>query len=419
MLRIFIYSLLAILLALFATLYLDLTSDPGYLLIAWHNYTFETSLFALAVLIIALLLVWRLLMLFLGWLNPLQLLSMGKNFRARRKSRSKTTEGLMHLARSNWQAAYNQLLRGSHDKDASVVNYLAAAFAACEMQRKELWLDCLDQALRKYPQAASTINTVKAELLLKSGQLDQCVAVLEQLRKTALNDAHLLSMLKDVYIRLEDWPQLRSLLPALIKNTVISAREQEQIGKRLFVAELQQMVQAIKTDDKFRDKGLTEFRKQWKKLPAGFRDDEKLVVHVANTLISIEANNDAAQIVESHLGRHWSDELISLYGATDFGTAAEQLAHAEIWLKERPRDARLLLALGRICMRNQLWGKARDYFESSLKQAASAEVYGELSRLTAALGDVAASNKYFARYTESAALGLPGLPLPLLANKKI
>ncbi|GIT63807.1 MAG: hypothetical protein Ct9H300mP22_2070 [Gammaproteobacteria bacterium] len=49
MIRLFVFSLLAIVVALSVTLYLGFPNDPGYLQIAFGNYTFETSLFALLV----------------------------------------------------------------------------------------------------------------------------------------------------------------------------------------------------------------------------------------------------------------------------------------------------------------------------------------------------------------------------------
>ncbi len=47
-------------------------------------------------------------------------------------------------------------------------------------------------------------------------------------------------------------------------------------------------------------------------------------------------------------------------------------------------------------MRNQLWGKARDYFESSLKLSREAHTCAELARLLSHLGDVQRSNALFA-----------------------
>ena len=39
---------------------------------------------------------------------------------------------------------------------------------------------------------------------------------------------------------------------------------------------------------------------------------------------------------------------------------------AESWLKSYPRDAVLLLALGRLCAARELWGKAQSYLEASI-----------------------------------------------------
>lgn len=71
MVRLFLLSLLAILGGLL--LAINLAQDPGYMLIAYGNYTFETSLFALLVALLVILLLLRLLSLLSGWLNPMNL----------------------------------------------------------------------------------------------------------------------------------------------------------------------------------------------------------------------------------------------------------------------------------------------------------------------------------------------------------
>jgi HemY protein len=46
--------------------------------------------------------------------------------------------------------------------------------------------------------------------------------------------------------------------------------------------------------------------------------------------------------------------------------ASRQLETAERWLAAHSQDATLLYALGRLCERSQLWGKAQTYYEASL-----------------------------------------------------
>jgi HemY protein len=58
-----------------------------------------------------------------------------------------------------------------------------------------------------------------------------------------------------------------------------------------------------------------------------------------------------------------------------------RIAHAERWLNSHPRDASLLLTLGRLCREKQLWGKAQSYLEASLAVEASAEAHLELAGL--------------------------------------
>jgi HemY protein len=79
MVRLFLLSLLAILGGLL------LARDPGYILITYANYTFETSLFALLVALLVILLLLRLLSVLLSWLNPMNLV---RKFRRQPEQRS-------------------------------------------------------------------------------------------------------------------------------------------------------------------------------------------------------------------------------------------------------------------------------------------------------------------------------------------
>jgi HemY protein len=55
-----------------------------------------------------------------------------------------------------------------------------------------------------------------------------------------------------------------------------------------------------------------------------------------------------------------------LYAQCRPADATRQLEQAESWLKEHNQDAKLLHALGILCERQQLWGKAQTYLEASL-----------------------------------------------------
>lgn len=409
MIRLFVSSLLVIVVSLWVTLSVGFPSDPGYLLIAFGEYTFETSLFALLVLILFIYLCVRLLLLILGWVNPMRLVAAGKEMSRRRRTRSNTLEGLHYFARGNWQSALKLLRKGLKDKDASVVNYLAAAYAAFEVGEKDEWKRLLELAEDAFPVSKSTINSLRAQLLYRSEQLEQCLAVLEQAKKTSLNDPTLMTLLKDVYFKLEEWSALESLLPTLEKNKVIASDEAGRIRKRLLMENLSRHYEKAVNGS---DSEQAQLRKQWKKIPQLFQQDAEAVGYYSNLLLDLGDKEQAAKTIEHALKKCWDADLIRQYGAIDYDSHSRQLLVAEGWLKSRPADAELLLTLARLCMRGRLWGKAREYYEASIKIKPTVCALGELGRMLRQLGEMEASESCLRRYDEMVGGQLLNLPMP-------
>ena len=96
------------------------------------------------------------------------------------------------------------------------------------------------------------------------------------------------------------------------------------------------------------------------------------------------------------LKRAWDDRLVDCYGVVDADLAG-QLNTAEGWLKDRPDNAPLLLALGRLAGRSEQWDKAREYLEASLRSNPEGGVYAELGHLCVRLGDAQRGAEYLAR----------------------
>lgn len=70
-----------------------------------------------------------------------------------------------------------------------------------------------------------------------------------------------------------------------------------------------------------------------------------------------------------------------------------------------------MLALGRLCLQEGLWGKAQDYFREGLALDPLPELQLELARLETALGADEDSHRRLTTLSESV-LKLPPLPLP-------
>ena len=76
---------------------------------------------------------------------------------------------------------------------------------------------------------------------------------------------------------------------------------------------------------------------------------------------------------------------------------SQHLKNAEAFLRERPEDPDLLLTVGRLSFRNQLWGKARSYLETSLSIRPAAETCEALGQLLQRIGDKDAAARAFQR----------------------
>jgi HemY protein len=132
----------------------------------------------------------------------------------------------------------------------------------------------------------------------------------------------------------------------------------------------------------------------------------------AEQLRVLGAEQEAEALLHHALKRDYDGRLVRLYGLLRGKDPARQLQAAEGWLKQHPQDAGLLLTVGRLCLQNQLWGKAREYFESSLVFQRDPETCAELARLLARLGEVERSNQLFQEGLGLLDQRLGGLALP-------
>ena len=100
--------------------------------------------------------------------------------------------------------------------------------------------------------------------------------------------------------------------------------------------------------------------------------DIQLAMKEAQRLIetSLDAGEDA-----------WHSGLLAIYGRLTGGDQTGRIARADAWLRRHPEDANLLLALGRMCFRQRLWGKAQSYLEASIAVRPSVAAHLELAEM--------------------------------------
>ena len=83
----------------------------------------------------------------------------------------------------------------------------------------------------------------------------------------------------------------------------------------------------------------------------------------------------------------WNEDLIIAYGRIETKEPARQLKRAEQWLRAHAEDGALLLTAARLCMAEELWGKARSYLESSLAMVPRTDAFALYGRLLKQFGE--------------------------------
>jgi len=167
-----------------------------------------------------------------------------------------------------------------------------------------------------------------------------------------------------------NWERVLALIPQL---------EKRRVFERPVVAQLrrQAVIESIKrkaVDDK-------SLRDYWDRLSSEDRQDTRIAATAAQSFMALDVCEDAHRIVEEGLERQWDPALLAIYSECLGTDVRQQLERAEMWLEKHPRDAVLLLTLGRLCARQGLWGKARSYLEASLSIEPTHSAHLEIGRL--------------------------------------
>ena len=113
-------------------------TDPGYLLLAYGDYTLESSLWVgLVLLVLFTLLLYALIALLRRIFGGQKSLSGWLGSRRTRRATRLTDRGLVNFIEGNWSKARRELLRGTRSNDAPLVNYLLAARASAQLGEPE------------------------------------------------------------------------------------------------------------------------------------------------------------------------------------------------------------------------------------------------------------------------------------------
>ncbi len=375
--------------ALAAGLSLAARLNDGYAILVYPPYRAELSL-NLAILLGIAAFVFGYLLLRLVT-HTVRLPLHVRAFRERRRSdkgQAAMLAGLQALFEGRYARAEKAAGAAYALGQAPVLNALIAARAAGEMREPERRDEWLASAESHDGEARQARLAVQAGLLLDEHRYQDALAVLQELSASGPKRIATQRMLMDVHRRLGHWDEVKRLAGALAKRGVLAEVAAVQLRVTAQIESLRQS-----GEDPAR---LAEC---WQ------RTEDKLDARVARVaarlFIAASDCRQAHEIVGAALDAEWNEELVLLYAECHGADTLAQIERAEKWLKSRPRDRALLLTLGRLCLRQELWGKAQSYLEASLAEGRSRGAHVALAQLFDRIGRPEDANRHYRASAEA------------------
>ncbi len=302
-------------------------------------------------------------------------------FRREHRSYSKTQHGLALLIEGRFKKAERLLISGSNQSVEPLMNYLGAARAAQEQGAFERRDQYIKAAYQIAPTAEFAIGITQAELEMEQQHYEQAAATLSRLREVSPRHPRVLRLLEKVYVHLGDWQHLQTILPSLRKAKVLNAQQADLFEKNLY-CELLRVAG---------NKSLDAVRQVWNDMPRSARKNPDVILAYVTQLQRFKTifnlDKEIEELIRQALKHTWQPQLAVIYGLLAYPNVNRQLVVAGAWLKAYGQQSELLLTLGRLCVRAQLWGKAKDYFERCLARGPNPAAYLEYGKLLEHLGE--------------------------------
>ena len=306
-------------------------------------------------------------------------------FRARRRS-EKGRAAMLAAQQALFEGRYGRAEKSAGEAygsgEAPALSALIAARAAGEMReldRRDQWLARAESHDAETRQARLA---VQASLLLDDRRYDEALHVLGELSRSGPKRIATQRMLMKAHQRLGHWDEVRRLATAMGKRGVLAEVAATQLRITAQIEALRQQGRDAAA--------LTEC---WQ------HTEDKLNARVARTaaqlFIALGDCRRAHEILEAALEAEWNEQLILVYDECLGADVLAQIERAEKWLKSRPRDRALLLTLGRLCLAQELWGKAQSYLEASLSEEPSRSAHIALAQLLDRIGKPEDANRQY------------------------
>lgn len=348
-----------------------LHGEPGYITLNYANqWTAETSLATFVGVVAGAFLVLYLGALLLLWMSSLPRRLKGHMENRRNAGAAKILSGaLIEMIKGDYAQAERHLIKSQKNADLSMASHLLAAFSAEQRSNIGNREQYLNQAAASGVNAEHATAILRARFNLNDQQPEQSKIILDELaEKSNVRSATMLSLQTEVEISLGNWDAAQQRLIELGKQKQVPSEQLKKLERKIWQGLLS-------------NKKGEELSASWRSLPKHANKYPEVVTVYAEQLLNSGQHELAEKVIREAVSGAWDDALVELYGQVKSPESGKQIAQAEKWLARQPDNASILLTVGVLNARAQLWGKARSCLQSSLSISPSAAAYQTLGDL--------------------------------------
>ena len=354
----------------------------GYVVMVMPPWRVELSVMLFAIIIAVAFAATYAFLRLAGWVYRLRrVLRAKRKERQRNKSRialysslKSLFSGQFRLAEQDARGAMsaNEAHDGTRDLAAAV-----AAWAAHEGGNSDAAVPYLERI--RSAGASEMRDASKAYMLLSEGRAKDALTLLKDLAVTAPKNPGVLKMKVEAEVAEKAWEDVLASLGPLTKSGLMPASAAQQLR-------LNAELNLIKSRPANRDLIMST----WESVSPESRHDVAIAVTVARRLIGLGCGNDAKDVIDATIDARgsagWDSSLAAAYADCKSDSTLAQIERAERWLRQHARDPVLLATLGKLCMRQALWGKAQSYLEASVALEPTLDAHMTLARLMEQIG---------------------------------
>ena len=295
--------------------------------------------------------------------------------KSRSRHRQSLSDALLAFFQGRYASAEKSAAAALLGEETKGVAAIIAARSAHELGRFNERERFLDEAKGSAPEVDQARLTTLADMLVSQGRHEEALAVLKDLSARDSRNLRLLRLRLQAEQALRQWDPVLDTVDALARLGGIGPAEAASARRAAHLGNLAR--------DSQDSAALTTY---WKQLPSEMRNDPIVAATASRYHLALGNPAPAQAIVEQALEREWNPTLVALYGEAAGEDALPQIERAEKWLRAHARDPALLLALGKLCMRQGLWGKAQSYIEASIALEPTRDGHMTLAALMERIG---------------------------------